>query len=276
MLWVPQKGLLQGVNNGGGVGSTTAGTAVTTGAASNTKGSVAECIASLPFDVYWVVVGAHAYGAPAVASEGCLDIMIGAAGNEDVLIPDLLMGYCGAFAGAGKSAKWWNFPLYVPAGARLSARAAGARVSTAFRVLIYARGGGLPLFRVGSRVTTYGVTVPNGTSITPGASGAEGAWTQVVASTTSDHFALLPSFQPQADTTVNNRVLQVDLGIGAAAAEDEIGSWWFNTDGNEFMDGPNPSLATFQDIPSGTRLAARASNSGANDAGYGVAIHAVS
>jgi hypothetical protein len=264
------------VNNGGTVGSATAGTAVTTGAAAGTKGAVAELIASTTFDVYWVVIGAHLYGAAAVASEGCLDIMIGSAGNEDVLIPDLLMGYCGGFAQAGKSAKWWNFPLYVPAGSRLSARAAGARVSTAFRVLIYLRGGGLPLFRIGSKVTTYGVTVPNGTTVTPGASGVEGAWTQIVAATSMDHFAVLPSYQIQADTTANNRVLQADIGIGAAAAEDEIGSWWFNTDGNELMDGPNPSLATFQDIPSGTRLTMRASNSGVNDAGYGGAIHAIS
>src|SRR3990167_3452343 len=204
MLWVPQKGILRVQHNLGAVGADPFGTSVTTGASASIKGTPAEIFASTSFDAYWVTIIASAYGASGAASEGAMDILIGAA-TEEVLIPNLLFGYCCTFGGpAPEGWKQWMFPLYIPAGARIAVRAAGARTSTAFQVCMFLHGGsGSPPFRVGSKVTTYGMgTVPNGTSITPGTSGAEGAWAQIVASTTEDHFAFMPSFQIATDTTM--------------------------------------------------------------------------
>lgn len=276
MLWVPQKGILRVEHNTGGVGTATPGTAVTTGAASTTKGTPAEIFASTSFDTYWLRVVASDYATPATNSQGCLDILIGAA-TEEVLIANLLMGSCGRVSGsAERQPKTWDFPLYIPAASRIAAQAAGARVSTAMRVWMFLYGGdGLPPFRLGGKVTTYGVTVPNGTAITPGGSGAEGAWTQIAASSSEDHFAFVPSFQPSADTTLNDLAFQVDIGFGAAT-EKLLAEYWFGTTNDEAMGGPVNSMPAFQDVPSGTRLVMRASNSGANDAGYSGAIHAVS
>lgn len=276
-LWVPQKGTRRLDHNTGAVGTATPGTSVTTGAASGTKGAVSQLIASTAFDAYWVTVIASDYRLAATASQGCLDILIGAA-TEEVLIPDLLMGYCGHAAGSGcLGPKRWDFPLYIPAGSRLAAQAAGARVSTAFRVWVFLYGGdGYPAFRVGSKVTTYGVTVPVGTTVTPGASGAEGSWTQITASTSESHFAFVPSYQASGDTTINDRALAVDLGVGSATEEEIMQSWWFNTNSNESMSGPINSMPCFQDVPASTRLVMRASNSGANDGGYNAAVHGVS
>jgi len=265
-------------HNTGTVGTANPGTSVTTGATSGTKGTAVTLIASTAFETYWVRVIAHSYSFSATASQGCLDILRGTA-TEDILIPDLLMGYCGWVAGSSTTLgpKVWDFPLYIPAGTRLAAQAAGARVSTAMRVAIYLYGGdGLPPFRVGSKVTTYGVTVPNGTTVTPGATGAEGAFTQITASTTEDHFALVPSWQVSGATAVNLRALAVDIGVGAATEEEIAQSYWFSTDALEAMSGPHNSMPCFQDIPSGTRLTVRASNSGANDATYNCALHGVS
>jgi hypothetical protein len=277
MLWVPQKGVVRVEHNTGAVGTATPGTSVTTGSTSSTKGTPAQLIASTAFDAYWVTILASNYGNAATASQGAMDILTGAA-TEDILIPNLLMGHCGSIAAAGKGPKRWDFPLYIPSGTRIAVQAAGARTSTAFRVWIYLYGGdGLPGHRVGTRVTTYGMgTVPDGTSITPGASAAEGSWTQITASTSQDHFAFLPSFQATGDTTLNNRLLTVDLGVGAATEEQIMEGYWFATDGGEFMDGPYPSMPCFHDVPASTRLVMRASNSGANDGGYNGVIHAVS
>jgi hypothetical protein len=145
------------------------------------------------------------------------------------------------------------------------------------RVGIFLYGGnGSPSHRVGSRVTTYGIgTVPNGTAITPGASGGEGAWAQITASTTEDHFALVPSFQPTNDSTINFRSYALDLGVGAATEEEVAQSYWYMSTNTERFQNVN-SMPAFVDVPSGTRLAMRASNSGTNDAGYDGAIHAVS
>lgn len=277
MLWVPQKGLLRVQHNTNGVGSATPGTAVTTGGSAGTKGAAAEIFAATLFDAYWVTVIASNYGLSAAASQGCLDILTGAA-TEEVLIPNLLMGYCGGDLATNQNGpKRWDFPLYIPAGSRLAARAAGARVSTAMRVWLFLYGGdGAPKFRVGSKITTYGVgAVPNGTAITPGASGAEGAYVEVAAATAEDHFAFVPSFQLSADTTVNSRTYQVDVGAGAAP-ETALGEWWFHASGNELLSGPTNCMPAFRDVPASTRLAMRASNSGTNDGAYDGALHCVS
>lgn len=278
MLWVPQKGKLLVEHNTGTVGSLTAGTSVTTGAASSTKGTAVQLIASTAFEAYWLTVIAYAYGNTATDSQGCLDILTGAA-TEEVLIPNLLMGFCGTQAlGPGRGHKRWDFPLYIPAGSRLAAQAAGMRLSTAMRVMVFLYGGdGIPHYQVGTKVTTYGVTVPVGTTVVPGASGAEGAWTQISASSSENHFAIVPSFQPGTDTTLNTLAYAYDIGIGAATEEEIAQSYWYAVNADEAMFGAINSMPTFQDIPSGTRLSVRVSNSGVNDLGnYNGALHCVS
>lgn len=272
-----QKGRLLYEDNMGSVGTITPGTSVTTGGAAGTKGSYASCIASTSFDAYMILVRASGYALSATGSRCCLDIAVGGA-TEEIIIPDLLAGYCGDPNAQHTTPKAWMFPLYIPAGSAISARAAGSRVSTAFRVGICLWGGdAIPPFRVGRKVTTYGVgAVPAGTDVVPGASGAEGSFTQIVASTSEEHFAVMPSVQISNDTTTNLRLLTCDIGVGAATEETLLQTWWYHTGGNEDMSGPVPCMPAFADIPSGTRMAMRLSNSGTNDGGYDAAIHAVS
>jgi len=279
MLWAPRKGKLLEEHNTGAVGSLNIGTAVTTGAAAGTKGSVAQLIAATSFDSYLIHIMACDYGLSATACEGMLDILIGAP-TEEILIPNLLMGHC---AGPNLAAipasmgKQWLFPLYIPAGSEISAQAAGARVSTAFRVAVHLYGGNaIPLFEVGTRVDTYpsAPSVPRGTPITPGASGAEGSWTEVVASPSKSYFAVVPSFQVETDTGVSQRAYALDIGIGTATEEEIAESYWFVTGTGEGMTGPWPPQPLFLDQFL-TRIVARVSNSGTNDAAYGVAVHCV-
>lgn len=276
MLWVPQKGKLLVQHNVGTVGDSTPGTTITTGAASSTKGTAVELLTTT-FDAYWISIYAFGYGTTATNSSGCLDILTGAA-TEEILIPDLLMGCCGLFSSTAPGPKQWHFPLYIPSGTRLAARAAGQRVSTAFTVAIYLYGGhGIPPFRVGSHVTTYGVTVPVGTTVVPGASAAEGAWAQITASTSEDHFAFMPSFQPGDDTTKGIVAYFLDIGVGAATEDEIAQSYMYCIGSDERMMGPFHAMPVFQDVPAGTRMVMRVSNSGANDAGnYNCALHAVS
>lgn len=275
MLLVPHIENIRHQHNLGTVGVVSLGSTVTTGTPSTTKGSIVELLASLDFDAHWVVISAAEYNLAGSASTGCLDIMIGAASSEEVLIPNLLFGGAGGGAG-GAVGKRWEFPLYIPAGSRLSAQAAGSLTSTAFRVLISVYGcDGLPPFPTGTKVVTYGVTVPDGTVVTPGASGAEGSWVEIVASTSEDHVALIPSFQVN-DATMNNRNIFVDLGFGAATEEEVGQSYIYTTNSGEIVFGPAHTFPTFVQLPSGTRLVMRASNSGTNDSANQGAIHAVS
>jgi hypothetical protein len=283
MLWVPQKGIIRIEHNLGNVGTLTPGASVTTGGAAATKGTPVELIASTAFDAYWVKVIASNYGLAATTSQGCLDILVGAA-TEEVLIPNLLMGFCGGASIIAAGPKVWEFPLYIPAGTRIAAQVAGDRTATAMRVGIILYGGrGYPPFRVGRKVTTYGITtVPAGTDVAAGYSAAEGGWVQITSSTSEDHFAFVPSFHPtDGDTTLTPiKVVYMDMGVGAATEELMLGqqqSYIFKYDTGEMCEGPYNSFPTFQDVPSGTRLVARLSMSGATDTGEpDCAIHAVS
>jgi hypothetical protein len=279
MLWVPQKGIWKLDHNTGAVGANPYGTSVTTGGAAATKGTPAQLIASTAFDTYWITILATGYGLAATDSQGALDILTGAA-TEEVLIPNLLMGFCSPTDSAtGVGPKVWNFPLYIPAGTRIACQVAGQRISTAMRVSVFLYGGdAMPPFRVGRKVTTYGMgTVPFGTTIVPGASAAEGAWTQITASTTEDHFCVVPSFQAGTDTTMTRLMFAYDIGLGAATETEMIQSYWFTTTDNEMMRGPENPMPAFFDIKNGTRLAARVSCSGVLDAGnYNTVLHCVS
>ena len=99
----------------------------------------------------------------------------------------------------------------------------------------------------------------------------------MTASTTEDHFAVLPDFQTGTDTTMSNLTFAVDVGVGAATEEEIAQSYWWGSNTNETMFGPIPSMPTFQDIPSGSRLSMRASCNGVLDAGnYNGVLHCVS
>ena len=279
MLNLFRKGITRHETNASIVGqSPMFGTSVTTGASSSTKGTAVQLIASTAFDAYLVRVTCGGYGSAGLASEGCLDILLGAA-TEHVLIPNLLMGYCGGLdtTSADVGPKSWLFPLYIPSGTRIAAQAAGARTSAACYVTVDLYGGnGYPDFEPGTRVTTYGIgTVPNGVTITPGASGATGSWTQITASTSEEHKYLVPSFQVSTDLTTNRRHFTVEMGIGAATEELISQPYRFQTGTNEFMSSIE-GIPQRLDIPSGTRLVMRASNSGTNDGPYNGVIHGVS
>lgn len=290
MLMVPNKGAIHRRTNITGSAATSSfGTNVTTGGSVSTKGSAAELITSTPFDSYWITIIASGYASAAGASDGCFDLMVGAA-TEEVLIPNLLMGECGGDPNVGTGGtgpKIWNFPLYIPAGTRISAKAAGRRTSTTFQVGVILLGqNGYPPYPVGTKVTTYGMsTVPSGTTITPGASGANGSITQVTAATTEDHFAFFPSFQITNDATMTAGNIFVGMYKGASPSESLIGLGNTNTSNmpyiygvgsSETMSGPYNPMPSFDTVPSGTRLSLRASCTSALDAGYNGVIHAVS
>lgn len=285
MLWVPQKGALLTEHNFGDTATATPGPIVTTGAASSTKGSPVELIASTAFDSYLVSVMIHGYGSPATVARLAVDLLVGTS-TEEILIPDLLAGNCGTTTNANVPGRRnWLFPLYIPAGTRISARGAGDRLSSNFRVAVQLWGGnGYPPFPVGQRVITYGMgTVPNGTNITPGASGAEGSWTEITASTTEDHIAIIPSAQPPTgDTTLTAANFYADVGIGAATEEIIAGGgrqhcYVWELTSQETTSGLINPFPTWCDVPSGSRLSMRLSRSSAADtvATWNAVIHGV-
>lgn len=274
MLWTPQKGRMTVISNQGIVGTASPGTGVPSNATTLLDGAVTELISAAgnTQDSWGISIDITATGASSTAAEACMDILIGGA-TDDVLIPALICGY------TLDSYGWRNyfFPLHIPQGKRIAASLASVRTSITAQVICHLYGGSPPPFRVGRKVTTYGTQVNNvrGQAVVPTASGGTASVTEMTASTAEDHFAVLPGFQAETDTTLQARYHNIGIGVGAAT-EDRIGTWMYTANGIENINGPFPFMPAFVDIPAGSRLTMLASNSGTNDAAYGGLIYAVS
>lgn len=282
-LFSPYKGMTQISSITALTAETNPGVSPVSGAASSTKGAWTTLFSSVPYNGYLLRLSVRDIAASATSSLATMDIGIGAAGNEVVVVPDLLAGGAPIASGNPYQGKDFWIPLYIPQGSRVSVRFACERTSATFKVTAWWYGGGMsdpPPWRVASKITTYGIgTVPNGTTIVPGASNAQGSWTQITASTTKDHFGFFPSFQVSG-TSLNARSILLGMGLGGAGVEQTFqagNGYVYVTDAGEEMYGPfNNHMPVWESIPAGTRLVMRASNTGTNDTGpYQAAIHAL-
>ena len=279
-LWTPGDLVGRfGESNGIGASSTT-GTQVTAGSTAGTKGSWTQLIASTAKEYHWLIVGFTENNASATITNVVVDIGIGAASSEIVLVPNLLVGSSPAIT-TTFSSHFYVFPIRVPSGSRLSARSAsGPAGSQTCRVLMWLFGKNpkVPSW-TGSKVTAYGITLSGdarGVSVTPGVSGAEGSWTEIVASTSERcEYILMGRGMPQT-TNVTGRLYALDFGFGASSAEQAlVENMLFLTDGSERVHG-GWSMPIYADLPASTRLVARLSQHSTTAQAVDIALYGVS
>lgn len=198
-------------SNASGRPSASQGTAVTPAVGS--KGSWAEAIASLSNDTFGLLICISGNNASGASRNTVIDIGIGTAGNEIVLIPDLIGGNAASYA-IGGSGLWYFFPVAIPAGTRVAVRAQGT-VTTAFRVFVQAFQKPLnpSMIKKASFVEAIGMTVPNGVSVTPGTTG-EGAWTLLGTTSRQLWFWQVGAQIPSGDVSHNAGVIHIDLAEG--------------------------------------------------------------
>ncbi len=114
--------------------ATTRLTAIDPGAVAHTDSAAVQLIAATTFAYRWVIV-TIGKGASAIATAGqvgLLDILIGAAGVEKVLIPDL---YYATPIAVDRSSTVYHLPVPVPSGSRLSARVRSAITTATDRIV---------------------------------------------------------------------------------------------------------------------------------------------
>jgi len=119
-----------GVDAVGFVAGTCHGTSVTTGAA-NTKGSYSQLVASAARDYLGFCVAIDGLDA-ALGVHGILDIAIGAAGSEQIIVPDWIFTLT---TQGSPVSKFYAIPI--PAGARVAARAQDITGAQSFGVTVY-------------------------------------------------------------------------------------------------------------------------------------------
>lgn len=225
----------------------------------NVKHSWYELSASSPFDASGIIVHASHYsGFNANNSAGHLiDIGIGAAGSEIVLIPDLMF----SAQPFGKDSPAYYFPISIPAGSRIAARQqCSAASSDAVHVMAHLLRG--PKLSAG-KVEACGVVTADsgGTSIDPGATAnTKGSYTTLIASTAFDYKGIIMAHgTQQTDRQTYHISWLTDLAVGPAGSEQIVfGDWWTFIDGSD-NNTPGNTQTPFipLTIPAGSRLSAR-------------------
>jgi hypothetical protein len=249
---------------------------VTSSATANTKGSWTQLDAATGFEATSLVLTVNTQFGD---TQYLLDIGVGGAGSEQVLIPNLHFAY------ANGTVAVLTFPISVPAGSRISARVAdnfgGSIIYVSGVVLV----GGFvdpPPFQ---SVVTYGAdtTKSAGTLVDSGATvDTKGSWTQITASTTSSHKGLMVSMsRPDMGVAMTAAYAQLaDIGVGGSGSEQVLipnvrayaspqtggasGSPLVLTNRGVLLPSHSPFVAC--DIPAGSRIAIRQESSTTNAA----------
>lgn len=215
--------------------------ATTTGTTLNTKTAWTQYIASTSADanLLYYTPAATQY---ATDSAAMVDIGIGAAGSETVIVPDLPIGNWGF-----SNVPAIPIPVFVPAGSRVAIR---AQTGSASRSVV----GYLALLDAesNSHITPRAVDVIGGvpaTSRGTALAGASNSYTELASSTTKPYqaFVVIPSSATVSGGINGN--FRLTLARGAAGAEVDLGFV-------SFSQGSNGSL----------------SNAGMNNVGYGYMI----
>ncbi len=237
-------------------------TSVTPG--SGTKGSWVQLGSDLTEDCHGILVNISSNSASAASRNTVVDIGTDESGGTSysVVIPDLLAGGAVTYT-TGGSGLWFFFPLFIPAGAAVAARAAGS-VTTAIRVgvTIMQRPYNPSMIRKGSFVEALGITGQAGVSITPGTT-SEGAWASIGTTAHRCWWWQAAIQVPTTDTAWNANTFHVDVAVGNGSEYDIIiQDLVLTTTTAEAMVNLSRTAGAERDVPAGSTIYVRAQASG--------------
>lgn len=255
------------------------GTQVTSGGSANTAGTWTQIHAGLTYPSECVVFrigGVRTSGNVIAATtlNGYMDIGIGPSSGSVTTIAEKLS--CSNSSGIGAV---WFLPLRIPPDTIVWARFQCTAASALSAVFFAAHGGNMNPGTMPSctRIVALGATSASttGTAITPGASNAEGAWTQIVASTAEDYAGVMLSHLFNVDTTLTSELIGVgDVGVGGSGSEKVVGeniTYSALTTANETRTSFH--MPTFIGIKAASRLCARYSGSLAADGTNSIMVY---
>jgi hypothetical protein len=242
------------IEDAGTVTSDSAGTAVASDAAADTKGGWQQLIASTARDSHGILIN---LGPDPDASPAMVDIGVGANPNQSVIIADL---YTPQFPEPGVVS--YYFPIYIGAAQTVSARCAGqfntpAALDVSVHLIAF-EGLALPPYTFVDAYTDTANT--EGFSVDPGSSAntKPSTFTQLSASVNEIRQLYIGMGQANATMGVNEAWL-LDIAIGAASSETVVvPNLRFACDSGKDTILPQNIGPIPIHIPAGERLSARA------------------
>jgi hypothetical protein len=214
-LWVPGAGFTAFEDNISDTAAN-AGTTVTASGSTHTVGNTTQLIASTAFDAYRIMVLLGGVGVSGAGPTMLVNIRIGANGSETTFIPNLDASNSGTFDTVDTAPHVYSFPLFIPAGSRISANCQASTASDTVVVGVILFGKPKMPQWAGRKVTAYGADTSNsrGTSHTAGAS-SYATGTQLSASTSDPIRAMQIARDGLSSTGLANIDLHVRIGFGA-------------------------------------------------------------
>jgi hypothetical protein len=230
--------------------ATTTGVTVTAHATSHTLGNKVEVFAATAFDTTWVKICPFQTAGSATQTDMLVNIYIGAGGSEKVLIANLAAGW------SARVSKVYEFPLFIPAGTRISADCQALISADTVEILMELQGGGERGW-VGSGVETLGATTASsqGTTVTTGTTG-EGSFVDIGTTGKEWRYILPMAHSCPSDTNVAIQNVACDIGVGGAIYK-ELEEFWFSIADYEGISTTLGSRGRYVVIPSGTALQMR-------------------
>lgn len=239
-----------------------AGVTITPNASANTKGSYSQLIASTSAASVWIMVQAKVNPVGTNTKSWLLDIATGAAASEVVVIPNLCISVAAQF---NVQTVTLALPLKIPAGTRLSARCQ-SQTGTSPETLVCKAivfGGDVTQIIGGNGIDSLNADTATslGTAITPGSSGSESSYVQIIASTSREYRGIFGLIDTQATNDGGVTSVSTDIAIGGSGSESIIipnHVIWVS--GANLHDRTIPFLPIR--IAAGTRIAARMAEAG--------------
>ena len=208
----------------------------------------------------------------ATNTDALVNVYVGTAGSEVVLLPNLLGGWSVTLTGSA-GIRRYRFPLRIPRGSRISAdlRALIADETAQVMVALYAVEG---MGWSGAGVETLGAdtSASRGTDVTPGTT-SDGTLTSI-GTTSRTYRYVLPAVMGNADTTLTSGAHACDIGTASAAIAG-LEEFLFFGSGAEWQESPDNGQGRFVDVASGTALYARLQSGGAEAEAKSVCIYGV-
>jgi hypothetical protein len=224
---------------------------VTASATPHVKGAWVELVPSTTGDIHLLEVATTGSATSTSATSTLMDIGIGAAASETVIVPNVPMGY-------RRDLMVYSIPILIPSGSRIALRcqsAVGSKNPTVFARGYRSTNGVIPA----PYCTTYGADTATslGVAITAGSTNTKTAWTEITSATTERLGGIVVGLQANGSSAVANGSVLVDIGVGAAASETVVvPNIYVALTSTEQM-GTHSGFCYAVDIPRGARLAVR-------------------